>query len=707
MCNRYCLHYEGLKIRLNMYLNHPWFLIGLSGITIPILIHLLQLRRPQRLLFTNTAFVREIDLVTVRKRRIQHLLLLLLRILALTALVLVFCQPFIPAKETGHFDSGNSVDVLIDNSFSMQAEGIASNSLFEEAIKNARSLGISNSSDVKFNLINNGATLINKAAYYEKLDALRLNSQGSLFKIVAKSENKYNENKAMYLFSDFQKSGFNLKMLSQLSSDKGVFLVPITGKKVGNIYVDSIWLDDAFVRVRTNVGLHIRLKNGGNEIVNDCSVKVFLGDHQAAVFRVKIAPGQATVSVVQVRIDGASLALGRVVTDDAPVIFDNTYYFTLKPAGTVRVLEIGTEPVTQQLYGNEPLFTYAFAKPQNVNYRDLLLTNIVLVREVGSVDAGLRQGLKAVIKRGGSVVIVPSASLVGRDSYQQLFKELGLGKAQWEASTTTPELREVALPSVREPFFRDVFGAQQRTVTMPRVAPVLRWSRTGTDILRLRDGESYLSDFQSGTGQVYVFSAPFSSPYSNFVSHALFVPVMYRMAMLSYRNEQLPAYRLTQRAVILPLLAGNGIAAGTVERADEAGFRFVKDSLTLIPTQRILGQNVRLELPVGMDIPGFYQVQRQGKISTTLAFNLDKGESELAAYSADELREMIGPNRPNVRVLESGTNGGNLAKFRAEQTGQPLWRYFLALALVFLLAETLLLRFGGRQAGAKSVKLVV
>jgi len=118
----------------------------------------------------------------------------------------------------------------------------------------------------------------------------------------------------------------------------------------------------------------------------------------------------------------------------------------------------------------------------------------------------------------------------------------------------------------------------------------------------------------------------------------------------------------------------------------------------------VLGQEVRLEVPVGLNAPGFYQVRRHGKILTTLAFNQDRQESELAAYSADELRQLIGPNRPNIRVLEGGTDAENLMKFLVERATRPLWRYFLALTLVGLLAEALLVRFGSRRVGAAMTK---
>ncbi|MDQ2769582.1 MAG: hypothetical protein M3Y54_03680, partial [Bacteroidota bacterium] len=343
------------------------------------------------------------------------------------------------------------------------------------------------------------------------------------------------------------------------------------------------------------------------------------------------------------------------------------------------------------------LFNYRFVRPQSIDYGSMRQANIVLLQELATIDAGLRDALQAVLKRGGTVVVVPAPIPAARTAYEQLFRQLGIGTAQWEQVTAAPELRDVAMPSAQEPFFRNVFGAQARAVVMPHVAPVLRWSRTGTDILRLRDGESYLAEFASGAGRVYVFSAPFDKRYSDFTAQALFVPVMYRMAMLSYHNEQQPAYRLTQRTISLQLPVG---AASAGERADETAFRLVKDSVSLIPEQRVVGQELRLSVPQGINSPGFYEVQRRGRGVTTLAFNQDKRESELAAYSATELRKMIGPNRSNVRVIEGNDIGAGLAQLQAEQTGTPLWRYFLLLTLLALLAEVLLVRFGRRPAGA-------
>ncbi|GAB2875683.1 BatA domain-containing protein [Hymenobacter ruber] len=675
-----------------MQLLYPWFLLGLLATAIPVVIHLLQLRRPQRVLFTNTEIIRRVELVATRYRKVQQLLVLLARVATVVALVLVFCQPFIKAKGTS---DTTGIDVLIDNTFSMQASDVTYGSLMGRAVGEARKL----SEGSQIRLMNAGTSSLSKAVYSDKLDKLRPNAKGLLIDKYVTGD-RYGKGNSLYIFSDFQKNAFSAGALNKLTTGKELVLVPVQGQPIGNIYVDSLWVDDAFLRVRTNVGIHVRLRNGGSVAVVDCPVKVFLGKRQVAAFRVTVESGKAATSVVQVQLEDERLALGRVVTEDVPMTFDNTFYFTLQPAVAIRVLEIGAEPVAQQVYANEPLFNYSFSKVQNVDYSAMRQANAVVLNEVATLDAGLRDGLRAVVKRGGSVIVIPTAAATARTSYQQFFRDLGAGTVEWEDLGATPELREVAMPNAREPFFRDVFGAQARAVTMPRVTPVLRWSRTGTDILRLRDGESYLANFVSGPGQLYVFSAPFAKEYSDFTTQALFVPVMYRMAMLSYKNEQLPAYRLTQEAVNLQLPVW---ARNTNGPTDASNLKLVKDSLTLIPGQRVVGQEMRLELPQEMNEAGFYQLQQSGKVLTTLAFNQDKRESELAAYSVDDLRQMVGPNRPNVRVVEAGNAGTGLAKFRQEQMGTPLWRYFLALALLALLAEALLVRFGRRGTGTKPV----
>lgn len=676
-----------------MQLLYPGFLWGLAGVGVPVLIHLLQLRRPQRLLFSNTYFIREVELTTMRRRKLQELLVLTARVLAVVFLVLLFCQPFIPSTNNNKA-AGNEVEVMLDNSGSMQAPGNSGVQLEQTAITGAESLGKSYGSTAHFKLLGHGKSAVPAASYLQTIAAKQsgIAPKGwgrADVQIALQKE----QSEPVYVFSDFQKSEVPTRELQRIRARGEVVLIPLVAKPTANIFVDSVWLNDAFVRAHTNVALHIRLRNGGAAPLADCPVKVLLGKRQVATFQVSIAAGQTSETTVQVQVPDNNLALGRVVTQDAPVTFDNRYYFTLQPAAAIRILEIGTEPMTRAAYANEPLFTYTFARPQAIDYGVLRQANLVVLREVPQLEAGLREALVAVTRRGGSVVIVPPATAAAHVTYSELFRALGIGGEQWGSGTTgSPERQEVLMPNASDPFFKDVFGAQPPRVAMPQVAPVLRLGRTGTDILRLRDGDGFLTEFASGVGRAYVFTAPLSPEYSDFAAHALFVPVLYRLAMLSYQTDQLPAYRLTTPALTLTVPASAGPTI-----SEEASYRLVRDSATYIPTQRVQAGQLHLDVPAGLRAPGFYELRRQGKVLTTLAFNAAKGESELAAYSAAELRQLIGPNHPNVHVLENGEQPATIANFRAGQAGQPLWRYCLVVVLACLLAEGLLLRRGRPQ----------
>jgi hypothetical protein len=681
-----------------MALTYPWFLFGLIAVTIPIAIHLFELRRPKRISFTNVGFIREVKLISARQRKLKHWLVLLARISFIMALVLIFVQPYItaPLQTT---QSQSLVGVFVDATPSMQASTQnTQTSGFEKSIMEAQELPTAYPAITNFSLLNTSIQHQKKSEYLLELDKIKVSGQSDgisgLFKRLTgvKAEQ-------IFVFSDFQKTSFLAKDIAALDSTQKIFLVPMGGEKVQNVFVDSVWLDDAFIRGNTNIMLHIRLRNGGSIAVENCQAKLFVGDQQATAFRANVPVNGVATTSVQLRLEGGQLAKCKIELNDFPVAFDNSFYFTLQPSPQIRIVDIaGTENLdnaTRRLYANESLFAYTAVRTSGIDYRTLESNDLVLVQEQTRIDAGLRESLARVVKRGGTLVIVPSAGAGARASYTQLFADLGVGPVTWEPAGAAPVLRDVAVPTAQNPFFKDVFGNQNRPSLMPKVSPVIRWSRSDANIMRMRDGEGFLGEFSSGPGKVYVFAAPFSSTYSDFTQHVLFVPVMYRLAMQSYQRDQQPSYRLNQGTIAVNV-------AEAVKNSGEQVFKLSKDSTTFIPSQRLQAGILRFDVPAAMREPGFYTLSLNGKTVASLAFNFDKRESELASYSADDLRQLIGPNRPNVQVYDVKTGESVAAKYKAERVGTPLWHYCLWIALASLLAEVLLLRFMRQQKAVQA-----
>ena len=68
----------------------PGILWGLLALSVPIIVHFFNLQRPKQILFSNVAFVKEVKKSVVRRLKFKQWLLLLLRLLAISALVLAF-----------------------------------------------------------------------------------------------------------------------------------------------------------------------------------------------------------------------------------------------------------------------------------------------------------------------------------------------------------------------------------------------------------------------------------------------------------------------------------------------------------------------------------------------------------------------------------------------------------------------------------------
>ena len=104
-----------------MQFKHPELLYALFLLLIPIIVHLFQFRKFQKVAFTNVAFLKEINLQTRKSSQLKKWLTLLTRLLFLTAIIFAFAQPYSAKKSALNLKS--ETVIYIDNSFSMQAKG--------------------------------------------------------------------------------------------------------------------------------------------------------------------------------------------------------------------------------------------------------------------------------------------------------------------------------------------------------------------------------------------------------------------------------------------------------------------------------------------------------------------------------------------------------------------------------------------------------
>ena len=102
-----------------MIYQNPQLLLGLFAIAIPIIIHLFNFRKHEKVYFSSIRFLDEVKLKNNKKRNIKNLLILASRIIAIAFLVLAFAKPYKPVNKEDK--SIKNVFIYIDNSLSMDA----------------------------------------------------------------------------------------------------------------------------------------------------------------------------------------------------------------------------------------------------------------------------------------------------------------------------------------------------------------------------------------------------------------------------------------------------------------------------------------------------------------------------------------------------------------------------------------------------------
>ena len=100
----------------------PLFLAGLAAIALPVLLHLRKNRPKETVAFSSLMFLEASPPVTKRRSRLQDVVLLILRCVALALLILAFARPFFPAENDTPVTSttGTLNFILIDTSASMR-----------------------------------------------------------------------------------------------------------------------------------------------------------------------------------------------------------------------------------------------------------------------------------------------------------------------------------------------------------------------------------------------------------------------------------------------------------------------------------------------------------------------------------------------------------------------------------------------------------
>lgn len=685
-----------------IHFQNPAFLFGLLAIIVPILIHLFNFRRYRTVYFSNVKLLRDIQQKTKRESRLQHLIVLMLRILGISALVFAFAQPYIPRSEDNH-RNGNLVSVYIDNSFSMEAASREGN-LFQDALNAAKNVVNAFSFSDDYILITNDffgkySRIMNRDEILSAINEIEISPRSkSLNEIIQLEEHlqasSRNEQVLSYYLSDFQKSRFDFDQIPTNKNHR-LFLMPLPAEAVNNVSIDSCWFLSPVFKEEQQAVLNVRVHNYGAQDVIKLPLKLYVNNEQKAVAAIDVKAESYTDYQLSYTLSSSGIQCGTLQIEDAPIVFDDQFYFTYEVLPATRIITIQEKenPYLRALYGKDSLFIYDEMNVNRINYAQFKNAELIVLDQIKEISSGLADELKKFVVAGGNLLVFPSLEQE-KDSWKAFLENQLSCNSYEELINGEVKGGRINTESV---YFKGALERQEYQVDMPSLlrfygisSPLVPTSET---IMELENKMPMLVVSQVEKGQLFLSAVALNDEFGNAHKNALFFVPLHNIGIKSQRQTQLYG------------IIGKDEFQTIHKKSESAEDVFVMklrdDGTEFIPEQRRIGNETMIYFHSQIDKAGFYDVEQGGVVLATFAFNFDRAESDLHYYSRNELEEISDNDEAQIQVLT--VDGKDLSRrIASELNGINLWRWFVGFALLAFLTEILVLRFWGRARYSKN-----
>ncbi|WCO00349.1 BatA domain-containing protein [Psychroserpens ponticola] len=639
-----------------MQFKHPEILYALLLLIIPIIIHLFQLRKFQKVAFTNVQFLKELSIQTRKSSQLKKWLTLLTRMLLLACAIIAFAQPYMSNSES--FNTKSETVIYLDNSFSMQAQGI-NGTLLNSAIQDIIE---SIDENEPISVFTNNANFYNTSIKAIKNDLIQLKhspSQLGYDAAILKGKNVFSKDessiKNLVLISDFQQKMDILSIAKD--SITNIKLVQLKPASVSNITIDSLFISKSTVE---NLELTVKFKNQG-EPIETLPVSLFNDDKLIAKSAVDIVSESSTIFTIPTN----TVFNGKITIEDTNLQYDNELYFNIDKQEAIKVIAINEadDSYLKKIYTNDE-FDFISTPFNALNYNLLDDQNLIVLNELKEVPPSLITALKAFTDNGGIILTIPSNN-IRLNTYNQLFTNYNLSRFD---SIHSQEKRVTTI-HFSHPLLTNVFDKQIRNFQYPKVNSYYsNTSDKGTSILSYEDGSSFLSQSENA----YRFSAALNTNNSNFKNSPLIVPVLYNIGKQSLKVSQL-YYTIGEE---------NNIDIPTKLQQDDI-LTLVNGENSAIPLQQTYTNKVALKTSDYPNSSGIIAVQNNETFLKNLSFNFNRNESNLSYFDLT--------NTENATVSESVTSTIN--DIKSATNVNELWKWFVIFALAFIIIEMLILKF--------------
>ncbi|MGB2957614.1 MAG: BatA domain-containing protein [Bacteroidota bacterium] len=723
---------------------NPFVLVGLAAAAIPVLIHLLNLRRLRTVEFSSLRFLKELQKTSLRRLKIQQLLLLLLRTLLVILLVLAFSRPALRGSLAGVMGSraSSTIVILLDDSPSMGMRNTGG-ALFSQARDAIHDILESADGDDTVFLIPlsslrekgfSGEAASSVPAALNSLSTMETSQISVPLKeglphireILGRSTHPNNE---LYIVSDAQRTQIPLAD-TPVDSAQGLdpnvrcFLMTVPPSTGSNLGAGPVEVRTQILAKDRPVSLEATVRNPGEITVQNSIVSVYLDGSRVAQQSVTIPPRSTASVPFTLFPKRRGILEAHLELEDDVLEIDNSFYFTITVPRLIRILLVGTTgPATRfaelalTLGGDTTaagLFGVDREAVDRLPFLDLSGYDVLVLCGVPEFTPTVGDRFGQFVRNGGGLMIFPGPESNLSNYNRSLFRALAIpparqvqGQAGAPRDPTTESFLSFSRIDMDHPVFDEMFketSPQEKTspsVESPRIRTAFSPApgAAGHAIIGLSDGSSFLTEFKTGNGKVLVFAVDAGLEWSDFPLKGLFAPLLHR-SMLYLASTHAKADRFETGESIETTIRLHSNENGGTFFLRSPGKREERLAPEFLTAQGILHIASLPAVETGIHalvrkIPGEGPAGGNEDLVGAFPVNIREGESDLRTISGDEsaaLWQTLGVREDRGRLLEPGDKVVEIIK--ESRYGVELWQYLLGAALLLAVVEMAISREG-------------
>ena len=662
----------------------PLFFAALAGLAIPVLLHLTQREKKQIVRFPSLMFVRRIPYQSVRRRKIQHWFLLMVRMAALAMIIFAFARPLLDSGSVPTAGANaREVVVLLDTSYSM---GFGDRWTRAQAAARDQLSKLNASDRGSVVLFGSGADIQlrstgEKSRLQATVDSATPSPSSTRFSpalkvagsILAESTLPKRE---VVIVSDFQRSGWRGEEGAKLP--EGTTLTPVPVQDPAdkpNLSVTGVTFARSAFSDQQRIVVTAGITNRTEQPVKGSSITLEVGGLTIGTKPVAVEGGSSTSVVFDAfTVSGKNMRASVKLADDA-LAADNTFNFVVSPIEPVHVTVVNRGSAASALYltrvlsiGDTPKFEAVFRQSDALSDEDLRKSAVVVLNDI-EVDAPLARRLARYVEQGGGMFVAAGPRARWPQDVDTLPATIGQPVDRTRGDAARVGALEYGHP-VFEPFraprsgdFSAVPVYGYRNLTAAKGAQVLARFDAGTPAVLERN---------VGRGHVMLWGSTLDVSWSDLPTKPVFLPFIHQ-AVRHLAGYTEPEPWLTVGQVLnTSAVAARGPAAQRV---------------VLTPSGRRLPLDDEGTDVLELTEQGFYEIRGDAnQADGIVAANVDPAEADLTPMDPREITAAAVGGVDGT----AGPQAGVPLTPEAKEKNQRLWWYLLVAGILLLGADTLL-----------------